>query len=279
MMSETTSQALTVAILRLLRPLVRLLLRHGVSHRTFSDLAKWVYVDVASAEFGLETRKQSTSRVAVVTGLTRKEVARLRAQLQPEERLQSERYNRAARIIGAWLRDPVFLSATGVPLALPLHGDAASFTELVHRHSGDMPVRALLDELLRVGAVELDDEGRVRLLSHAYVPHSDTVQKLAILGTDVTLLLQTIDHNLTDAAPGPRFQRKVAYDNLPDDALPAFRALAAEDGQALLEKLNLWLAEHDRDTNPAVGGNGRNRAGIGIYYFEESLDDGGGGDV
>lgn len=277
-MSETTSHVLTVAILRLLRPLVRLLLRHGVSHRTFSDLAKWVYVDVASAEFGLESRKQSTSRVAVVTGLTRKDVAHLRALAQPDARLQSERYNRAARIIGAWLRDPAYSSGAGEPFALPLHGGAESFTGLVHRHSGDMPVRALLDELLRVGAVELDDQGRVRLLSRAYVPHSDTAQKLAILGTDVALLLDTIDHNLTDRAPGPRFQRKVAYDNLPDEALPAFRLRAAEDGQALLEKFNLWLAEHDRDTNPDVAGSGRNRAGIGIYYFEESLDEGGGAD-
>lgn len=272
-MSESTSQVLTVAILRLLRPLVRLLLRHGVSHRTFSELAKWVYVDVASSEFGLETRKQSTSRVAVVTGLTRKDVARLRAQAQPDERLQSERYNRAARIIGAWLRDPQFRTTGGTPQTLPLHGETASFTELVHRHSGDMPVRALLDELLRVGAVELDEAGRVRLLSHGYVPHGDSAQKLAILGTDVALLLQTIDHNLTGTARSPRFQRKVAYDNLPDEALPAFRVLVTEEGQALLEKLNVWLAEHDRDTNPGVDGNGRHRAGIGIYYFEESLDE------
>lgn len=272
-MSENTSQALTVAILRLLRPLIRLLLRHGVSHRTFSDLAKWVYVDVAADEFTLEARKQSTSRVAVVTGLTRKDVARLRAQPQPDARLQSERYNRAARIIGAWLREPAYRARTGRPLVLPLHGDAPSFTELVHRYSGDMPVRALLDELQHVGAVEMDAQGRVRLLSHGYVPHGDTVQKLTILGTDVAFLLDTIDHNLADTPDGPRFQRKVTYDNLPDEALPVFRALAAEQGQALLEKLNVWLAEHDRDTNPDVEGNGRNRAGIGIYYFEESQDE------
>lgn len=275
-MSEVTSNALTVAILRLLRPLVRLLLRHGVSHRTFSELAKWVYVDVAASEFALDARKPSTSRVAVVTGLTRKEVARLRAQSQPDARLQGERYNRAARIIGAWLRDPLYRSRAGKPLELPLHGDAASFSELVHRHSGDMPMRALLDELLHVGAVELDDKGQVRLLSHGYVPHGDTAQKLTILGTDVALLLETIDHNLAGAAGGPRFQRKVAYDNLPDDALPAFRTLAAGQAQALLEKLNEWLSRHDRDSNPDIDGAGRNRAGVGIYYFEESRDEEGG---
>lgn len=272
-MSGAPSHALTVAILRVLKPLVRMLLRHGVSHRTFSDLAKWVYVEVASSEFSLETRKQSTSRVAVLTGLTRKEVSRLREQAQPDVRLQGEQYNRAARIIGAWLRDPDFRTKAGKPAVLGLHDNAAGFSELVRRYSGDMPVRALLDELLRVGAVEVDNQGRVKLLSRGYVPHGDTAEKLHILGTDVALLLETIDHNLTDTRGEPRFQRKVAYDNLPDSALPAFRALAGRDAQALLEKLNLWLAEHDRDTNRDITGTGRNRAGIGIYYFEESLDE------
>lgn len=273
MTSDKASQALTVAMLRLLRPLVRMLLRYGVSHRTFSELAKWVYVDIAASEFRLESRKQSTSRVAVVTGLTRKEVARLRTLQQPDERLHSEHYNRAARIIGAWLREPVFQDGTGSPAVLPLHGDTSSFKALAQRYSGDMPMRALLDELLRVGTVQLNEEGRVQLLSKAYVPHGDTVEKLNILGTDVALLLATIDYNLVDAADGPRYQRKVAYDNLPDAALPGFRALAADEAQALLEKLNLWLSEHDRDSHPEVGGEGRNRAGIGIYYFEESLDE------
>ncbi|MBU1192226.1 MAG: hypothetical protein KKE76_10955 [Gammaproteobacteria bacterium] len=272
-MNDKTSQALTVAILRVLRPLIRLLLRHGVSHRSFTELAKWVYVDVAAAEFNLDTRKQTTSRIAVITGLTRKDVARLRVQPQPDEREQSERYNRAARVIGAWLRESVFKTKTGEPAVLPLQGDAASFTELVHRHSGDIPVRALLDELVRVDAVQLDADGKVRLKNHGYIPHSDTVEKINILGTDVALLLNTINHNLTNADKGPRFQRKVAYDNLPAEVLPIFRELAAEEGQALLEKLNLWLAEHDRDTNPDVSGSGRNRAGIGIYYFEEPQDE------
>lgn len=269
MMLDKTSQALTVAILRVLRPLIRMLLRHGVSYRTFTDLVKWVYVDVAATDFSLETRKQSTSRIAVITGLTRKDVAHLRVRPQPDESAHSERYNRAARVIGAWLRDPDFKTKTGEPAVLPLQGDIASFTNLVNRHSGDIPVRALLDELQRVGAVQVDDNDQIRLNSQGYVPHSDTVEKLNILGTDVALLLSTINHNLVNAAEGPRFQRKVSYDNLPTEALPVFRALAAEEAQALLEKLNLWLAEHDRDTNPVVSGSGRNRAGIGIYYFEE----------
>ena len=66
-----------------------------------------------------------------------------------------------------------------------------------------------------------------------------------------------------------RFQRKVAYDNLPDEALPAFRKLSTKQAQKLLEKMDEWLAENDRDVNPSVKGIGRNLAGLGIYYFEE----------
>jgi hypothetical protein len=45
--------------------------------------------------------------------------------------------------------------------------------------------------------------------------------------------------------------------------------MSAKLAQALLEMLDTWLSEHDRDVNSSVKGSGRNTAGIGIYYFEE----------
>jgi hypothetical protein len=144
-----------------------------------------------------------------------------------------------------------------------------SFSELVKRFSGDIPVRATLDELIRVGAVERLEDGRIRLLTRSYVAESSDADKLHILGTDVTHLMSTIDHNLKSDSPGPFFQRKVAYDNLPDEVLPLFRQYSAKRAQTLLENLDRWLAQHDRDVTPAVKGTGRNNAGIGIYYFEE----------
>jgi hypothetical protein len=82
-------------------------------------------------------------------------------------------------------------------------------------------------------------------------------------------LISTIDHNLKPDPIGPIFQRKVAYDNLPDEVLPKFRKLSAKRGQTLLEGLDRWLSERDRDVAAMVKGTGRNRAGLGIYYFEE----------
>jgi hypothetical protein len=53
-MNKAILKPLSAAVLRLFRPLVRVLLRNGVSYRTFADFAKWVYVDVATKEFGIE---------------------------------------------------------------------------------------------------------------------------------------------------------------------------------------------------------------------------------
>jgi len=268
-MNDKHLKLLSAAVLRVLRPLIRILLRNGVSYGTFSDFAKWVYVDVASKEFGIKGRKQTTSRVSVITGLSRKEVTRVRKLPKPDDSASTERYNRAARVIAAWRRSSDFLDKKGRPAALPITGSGTTFSELVKRFGGDVPVRATLDELIRVGAVEQCKDGRVRLLTRAYIPEGSDGDKLNILGTDVGHLISTIDHNLKPDSIALRFQRKVAYDNLPDDVLPKFRKLSARKAQNLLESLDRWLARHDRDINPAVKGSGRNRAGLGAFYFEE----------
>jgi len=268
-MNQKHLKHLSAAVLRLLRPLVRILLRNGVSYSTFADFAKWIYVDVASQEFGIEGRKQTTSRVSVITGLSRKEVVRVRQLPRPDDSETAEKYNRAARVIAAWRRDKKYLDPEGAPAPLPMAGSDVSFTELVKRFSGDVPVRATLDELVRVGAVKRLEDGSVCLLTRTYVPAHSDADKLHILGTDVALLISTIDHNLNPGPTGPFYQRKVAYDNLPDEVLPEFRKYSAKKAQSYLENLDRWLSRHDRDDTPLVKGTGRNQAGIGIYYFEE----------
>ena len=269
-MNDKHQKPLVAAVLKLLRPLARILLRNGVSFSTFSDLAKWTYIDVAAQEFGIEGRKQSTSRVSVITGLSRREVMRVRKLPRPDVTASTERHNRAARVIAAWRRESDFLDAAGKPALLPMEGRGATFSELVKRFSGNVPSRAILDELIRVGAVERRDDGKIGLLTRAYIPKGLDAHKLNILGTDVHHLVATIDHNLKPETTEPRFQRKVSYDNLPDDVLPKFHKLFAKRAQALLESADQWLAQRDRDITPTVKGSGSNRAGFGIFFFEES---------
>ena len=266
------ADALHWAIRTLLRPLVRILLRNGVPFRAFAEHAKKAYVDVALAELALEDRKPSLSRASVITGLTRKDVSRLAHQANPDPGI-AERYNRAARVISGWVRDRTYRDARGRPGSLPLEDGKRSFAELVRRYSGDMPARAVLDELLRVGAVRELKDGRIKLVSRAYVPRTGERDKLGILGTDVASLIATIDHNLTCDPDDTLFQLKVSYDNLSQEDLPRLRQNAGKKAQLLLEDLDRTWSRHDRDVNPNVRGTGRKRAMLGIYYHEGDFAD------
>jgi hypothetical protein len=270
--SDQLSVALRRAVLRVLRALIRVLVRHGMTLPAFVDLAKRAYVDVALNDFAIPGRKPSVSRAAVLTGLTRKEAQRI-----VEEHGASADgtapmpENRAARVVAGWVRDAVFHGPDGGPLPLRLEGAEPTFATLVRRYSGDVPPRAVLDELLRVGNVERQEDGYVRLLTRAYIPRASDAAKLGILATDVPYLIGTIDHNLQSLEPS-RFQRKVMYDNLPSEALDEFRAVASRHAQELIELLDRWLADHDRDVNPAVSGSGRVRVGVGVFSFEEIIE-------
>jgi len=270
----TPARVLSIATLRLLRPFVRILLRNNVSHQTLAELAKQVYVDVAAEEFGIAGKKQTVSRIAILTGLTRKDVRRL-LEPQPErEDGATEEYHRATRVISGWVRDPDYGDGKGHPHPLRMEGKRNSFSELVKRYSGDIPVRAMLDELLHVGAVKQLKDGRICLLSRGYIPQKGPVEKLQVLAADTADLIATIDHNLYQKPTQPRFQRKVMYDNVSAEAAKEFEVLAAAQGQELLEALDRWLAHRDRDVNPASKGTGRVRVGLGVYHFEEPLESG-----
>lgn len=263
-------KALNRAVRRMLTPVFRLLLRHGMSFTAFEELAKRVYVDVAMREFGIPGKKPSISRTSILSGLTRKDVQRLVNEPPEAAEEGGERHNRAARVLGAWTRHPDFTDAEGRARVLPLQDAEPSFATLVRRHSGDMPVRAVLDELLRVGAVRRLDDGRLELVARVFLPRKSETDKIDLLGTDVGDLVTTIDHNIQHGATDPRFQRKVMYRNVPVAALPEFRKLSGEQAMALLVLLDRWLAPRaDEGEQRAAGGEPVARVGLGIYYFEE----------
>ena len=265
-------RVLETAVISLLRPLFRVLLRQSMSFIAFEEIAKRVFVEVAMKDFGIEGKAPSMSRAAILSGLTRKEVARLLSDSPPGEPEPGERYNRAAKVMTGWQRDADFIDNDGSPLWLRDEGPR-SFGELVRRYSGDMPARAVLDELLRVGAVRRHDDGRIEPIARAYVPAASVADKLAILGTDVADLIATIEHNIEHGRSDPRFQRKVMYHRIAQSHLPAFRRLSAEQAQALLERLDRWLQEHDTGV-PDDGPEPRAaRVGVGIYYFEEPVQE------
>ncbi|MEM1229483.1 MAG: DUF6502 family protein [Pseudomonadota bacterium] len=269
-------QPLLRAARRLLKPLVRLALRNGVAADAVTELVRKLYVDVAEAEFAVPGKKQTTSRISVLTGLSRKEVARLRA-LDPEEESEPRWRNRAATVLSAWELDPAFQDRKGDPLELPFvtAPGEPSFTELVRRHSGDMQPRAVADELLRVDAIEAVDD-RLRMCRRGYEPAADPEAKLAMLGTDVSELIETIDHNLTAAPEETLLQGKVRYDRVPQAHAVEFLDYSRRLARNLLGDLNRWLRARDLDTpgaDPAAASQDEDvrtvALGLGVYHIQE----------
>jgi len=254
------------ALGKLMRPLVQILLHHGIACDDFIKVVRRTYVAVAEQEFPPEGRKQSLTNIALVTGIHRHEVKKL-MQAAENEDSSAPQHHRAARVINGWLTDPD-LSTNGIAKTLDI---ATEFKLLVSRYSGDITPRPILDELLRVGAVEKPTDDTVRLLVPVYVPHNSDDDLIRIFGDSVADLASTLDHNLKSPPAGRRLQLSVVHDNLPDDVLPNLELISRDKSLAFLSELNQFLEMQDRDSNPDVKGSGCNRAGIGLYYFQEKM--------
>lgn len=262
-------------ISRILTPLVGVLLRNGISFNVFSDLAKQAYICAANKEMIIQGKKQTITRIATITGLPRKEVGQRKENPQKyQQKLYSmQRHNRAARVISTWVREPEYHNKRGQPASLPLDEGKQSFASLVKSSGVDIPPRPILDELIRSGTVRQLKNGRLALLSRAYVPAEDDLEKIAMLGTDVRDLIKTINHNLTCDPADSFFQRKTIYDNIPKEKLEQLRKKLRKAAQTALEEFDRELAACDRDSNKKVSGTGRIRVGMNLYYFEEEYEE------
>lgn len=265
------------AIRRLLRPVVRQLISYGVQYPAVARLLKEVYVEVAERDFALPFKRQTDSRLALMTGLNRKEVSQLRERqsARPAREEMAVEDTVVTHTIGRWMSGPPFATPDGHPRQLRYESDQprdVTFARLVRDLAIDLPVRAVLDELLRVGAVELLPTGDVVLKREAHIPLADAETKLALLGSDPAEVFATIAHNIEhpDAA---RLQRKVVYDNVGSEALAELRTAANRLGGEFIRRANALLASYDRDRNPDAPAGQRSRVVLGAYYFEEEKPD------
>lgn len=259
-------QVLSHAVLRLLRPLARVLLSHGMAYGAFAELARRAFADEGFLLIERSGKRPTVSAVSAITGMTRKEVRRLREEPLDTNGEAAQRYSRAIRVISGWLNDSEFCAADGEPAALPQDGEAGSFSALVKRYSGDIPPAAMLSTLQVSNNVVVEDS-RVVLKERAYIPMATPTDKINILGKDVGELIYTIGHNL-EALPGERyFQRKVSNASVAADAVKEFRMLSNRKSQELLEEYNAWLAHHEVDDGQDSGKDTAYIA-VGIYYIE-----------
>lgn len=261
---------------RLLRPLVRIALRNGVSMGEFSDVLKTVYVEVATTNFQVPGRKLSQSRIAIISGLTRKEVARIVTELKSNHAVSTnDNSNRVTRVLVGWHTDPDFTGPYGIPLELSFDETRwPNFTELVRRYSGDMPARAMLDELLRTKAVESIDNDLLKVVSRSYIPQQDQeVEGLRRIGNAIHNFIDTVDYNLQKKKAGEgRFERIAFSDEgLTAQGLKELDAFVRVKGQEFLERIDNWMAAHPKPTVKA--GETIFKTGIGVYHYIQEDDE------
>lgn len=272
MLSRALKAPFLAAMRRLLRPIIRQLMVSGVTYPAFDRLVRELFIDVAETDLALPFKRQTDSRLSLLTGINRKEVAHLRqSRMQAGGTVEPED-STVTHVIGRWMAAPPYATPDGVARRLPYEGAsprAPSFARLAREVvGGDIPVRSVLDELLRLGVVELSPAGDVILKHELSTPEPGAEGTLALLGSDPAELFRTIVHNL-ESPEAVWLQRKVAYDNIGADALPQLKEEARRLGEELMRRANALLASYDRDRNPDAPGGPRTRVVLGAYYLDE----------
>ena len=252
-------------------PIARWLLRSGVTWKEFSELARSVFVRVATDEFGVRGRPTNVSRVALLTGLSRRDVRRARDADAPGSTAGSEQsLNTATRVLSGWHLDVEFLDDLGQPRVLPETEPGPSFAALLRRYAGDIPTTALVKELVRSGSIERLADDRYRVLRRYYMPRGADAESIERAGHVLSDLATTVEYNLSRRSTDPsRFEGRAQSLRVDARQLPAFRAFLEREAQGFLERVDDWLSTHevdpaDRDAVPL-------RIGAGVYAIHSLL--------
>lgn len=258
--------------LRLLRPLARIMLRHGLSTYDFSRIANFAFIRAAHDILREQGKTASFSRVSTITGLHRHVVSEIvrSAETSRVDRGSDKDYqrNRLARVLSGWFESPEYTDADGRPLVLPIEGSAPSFVELVRSFSGDIYPKIILDELLRVGAVRMLKEGSVRAVARRYTLGGADPAALKHLGIAARDLLCTLEHNIAATESARLFDDSVVSIRLDRRAIPLLRQLLRRRGASFLEEIEGWIGEHEIDD-----GTGSVRTGVMVQMFVDAADD------
>jgi hypothetical protein len=229
----------------LIEPLAAVFVRLGIGVGEFATVCKAAYVAVAADKVRSQTGRVNRSRIAVITGLTRAEVTRLLAGGRALSRQPWHRH-RAARVLDGWFLDPAFRTREGRPKDLPKKGKALSFRALVRRYGGDVPVRAVLEELLSSDAIEVRSNGLLRAKRRALTGRGLSSKAIAEIGTTTGQLLATLIHNCEH--PNDRwFESKVMSARVDSALVPYLRKTISERGTALLDALRDQLEKPPTD--------------------------------
>ncbi|MBS1994660.1 MAG: hypothetical protein JSS86_00060 [Cyanobacteria bacterium SZAS LIN-2] len=267
-MIDPLKNAVLAAVRRIARPLARLLLDAGVGVGEFNAIMKIAFV--RAAQDASDSPRTSASRIASLTGLTRREVAAL---LQaPEDKAPDIEHGRPRiqRVITGWWTDPDFQDAVGSPALLPLRGPKKSFANLVARYSGDPRVQTTIDELLRARAVRETKDGRFEVLTRTFSPSKLDAEGMTRVGEQIRDHLETLVYNLRHPSM-PRFHRVIENSQLDPRYVPVLVRDISSQADSLADSVDDALNNPAATVKPGNQVQDAARLGVAIYIFEEPV--------
>ena len=246
------------------------MLAAGIGYREFSEISKTAFVDVSTRDFGLRGRPTNISRVAVMTGLTRKEVRRIRDKLEAGPEAFEFRTTPMAEILHRWYTDKEFLKADGSPAELSFDGGGTDFTALVRKFGGDIPPGAMRTELKRIGAITELPNSNLRLERRSASGLSDD----DVLETGLAKVMYpaglALINNIRSASKDDRWIHRTASTRyVRKEDVPRVKRICSERLIEMSESIddifaayeNLHDSDELQENSVAVG--------VGVFYFEE----------
>ena len=271
-MGQEVKDHLRRSLSLMLKPLIRLLIAQGVTHAEFAETAKEVYVETALRHFE-EDGRVNKSRVAILTGLTRKEVKNV-IDRHLEEGESDRKYSRPERVLSGWYSDPNYTGPYGIPLELPYEASepgGLSFVGLVKQYSGDMAPRQMLNELVQAGSV-IEIDGGYKAVRRSFRHSALSPAFIKRLGEVGYRVFSTAAKNIDKEAEGTGYFDRMVFadDGCPNEVIEKFDAYIKARGQEFLEEVDVWFSSQKRQTK----GSGTNLdTGLYMVHYVEDPED------
>ena len=273
-MQDKIKKQILDAFFVVLRPIAKILLRYGIGFREFAEVAKSAFVAVATTEYGIRGRPTNMSRVAVMTGLTRKEVRRLRDQNESGTGTFVLKTTPLTTVLHRWHSEEDYLDKDGRPALLPFIGESGSFSSLVKEFGGDIPPGAMRTELKRVGALVEDKKGNVKAVRRAIHPKVAHENLCASLAHSVYPLISTIAHNTNPDLDEPTWGQMTAFTaDICKTELPRIRRISTDRLTELVESFDDVFMAYEKTSDEGADFDSNRPIAVGVFYFEEREDD------
>lgn len=267
---DPIKEATVAALTRVIEPLLELMLDVGVTVQEFNRTVRERSVRLASKRVFKESGRESKSRVAILTGLPRSEVARILNSTDSVAKAKPDQHP-ARRVLAAWFDNSHFAAPNGEPAVLPIFGKKRSFEFLVERYGAGIPVRAMLDELTQMDAVDRLPEQKVRAKARVPILTGLTGRSIASVGERGRDLLETLTHNVRRGTQ-PLFEATALINDSDLDVVSLIRREITEQGTSFINgATSLLNRSQKKRSTKTPGSSTKCRLGVTVYYFQDEI--------